>query len=181
MRLSILLRLQPHCDRPRIRLGPTWIFPDNTATIRGVIVLIILVGSLLIFRVAGVFGVAAFSTWVAAVRWALAAMFLFTGIAHFTKAKYGMARMVPQVFGNAMAWVYFSGLCEIAGAVGLLLPRFRSLAGICLILLLIAMFPANAKAAIEHLKVAGRPATPLWLRLPLQLVFIALAWWVSRL
>jgi uncharacterized membrane protein len=43
------------------------------------------------------------------------------------------------------------------------------------------MFPANAKAAIEHLKVAGRPATPLWLRLPLQLVFIALAWWVSRL
>jgi len=102
-----------------------------------VIVLIILVGSLLIFRVAGVFGVAAFSTWVAAVRWALAAMFLFTGIAHFTKAKYSMARMVPQVFGNAMAWVYFTGLCEIAGAVGLLLPRFRSLAGICLILLLI--------------------------------------------
>src|ERR1700678_577138 len=97
------------------------------------------------------------------------------------KAKYSMARMVPQVFGNAMAWVYFTGLCEIAGAVGLLLPRFRSLAGICLILLLIAMFPANAKAAIEHLKVAGRPATPLWLRLPLQLVFIALAWWVSRL
>ena len=143
---SILLRLQPHCDRRRIRLGPTWIFPDNTATIRGVIVLIILVGSLLIFRVAGVFGVAAFSTWVAAVRWALAAMFLFTGIAHFTKAKYSMARMVPQVFGNAMAWVYFTGLCEIAGAVGLLLPRFRSLAGICLILLLIAMFPANAKA-----------------------------------
>jgi uncharacterized membrane protein len=120
-----------------------------------VIVLIILVGSLLIFRVAGVFGVAAFSTWVAAMRWALAAMFLFTGIAHFTKAKYGMARMVPQVFGNAMAWVYFTGLCEIAGAVGLLLPRFRSLAGICLILLLIAMFPANAKAAIEHLKVAA--------------------------
>src|ERR1700677_3627039 len=87
----------------------------------------------------------------------------------------------PAGFWQCHGWVYFTGLCEIAGAVGLLLPRFRSLAGICLILLLIAMFPANAKAAIEHLKVAGRPATPLWLRLPLQLVFIALAWWVSRL
>jgi uncharacterized membrane protein len=145
-----------------------------------VIVIIVLVGSLLIFRAAGALGVPAFATWVAATRWALAAMFLFTGLAHFTKAKYGMAPMVPEIFGNAMFWVYFTGACEIAGGIGLLIPRFRSLAGICLILLLIAIFPANAKAAIEHLQVAGRPATPLWLRLPIQLVFIALAWWVSR-
>jgi len=84
-----------------------------------VIVIIVLVGSLLIFRAAGALGVPAFATWVAATRWALAAMFLFTGLAHFTKAKYGMAPMVPEIFGNAMFWVYFTGACEIAGGIGL--------------------------------------------------------------
>ena len=144
------------------------------------IVIIALAGALLIFRAAGAMGVVAFSTWVASARWALAAMFLFTGVAHFTSARYGMAKMVPPSFGNAMALVYFTGACEIAGAIGLLLPRFRNIAGICLIVLLIAMFPANVKAARENMMVAGRPATALWLRAPLQLVFIGLAWWVSR-
>lgn len=157
-----------------------WRFHCNADTIFIVIVIVVLVGGLLIFRAAGALGVAAFSTWVAAARWALAAMFLFTGVAHFSKAKYSMARMVPKQFGNAMAMVYFTGVCEIAGAIGLLLPKFRNVAGICLMALLVAMFPANAKAAREKLLVAGRPATPLWLRLPMQLVFIALAWWVSR-
>ena len=94
------------------------------------IVIVVLVGALLIFRAAGALGVAVFSTWVASARWALAAMFLFTGVAHFTKAKYSMARMVPKQFGNAMALVYFTGVCEIAGAIGLLLPQFRNAAGI---------------------------------------------------
>jgi uncharacterized membrane protein len=145
-----------------------------------VIVIIVLVGSLFAFRAAGALGVAALATWVASARWAVAAMFVFTGVAHFTKAKYGMAKMVPQAFGNAMAMVYLTGVCELAGAIGLLLPRFRNVAGICLIALLVAMFPANAKAAREKMMVAGRPATPLWLRLPIQLAFMALTWWVSR-
>jgi uncharacterized membrane protein len=145
-----------------------------------VIVIIVLVGSLFAFRAAGALGVAALATWVASARWAVAAMFVFTGVAHFTKAKYGMAKMVPQAFGNAMAMVYLTGVCELAGAIGLLLPRFRNVAGICLIVLLVAMFPANAKAAREKMMVAGRPATPLWLRLPIQLAFMALTWWVSR-
>jgi uncharacterized membrane protein len=157
-----------------------WRFDPNLDTIRRVIVIIVLVGALFAFRAAGALGVTAFATWVAAARWALAAMFLFTGVAHFTKAKYSMARMVPQIFGNAMAMVYLTGVCEIAGAIGLLIPRLRGVIGLCLIALLVAMFPANVKAAREKLKVAGRPATPLWLRLPLQLAFMALTWWVSR-
>jgi uncharacterized membrane protein len=144
------------------------------------IVIIVLVGALLGFRVAGALGVAAFATWVASTRWALAAMFLFTGVAHFTSAKHGMAPMVPAAFGNPMAMVYFTGACEIAGAIGLLLPRTRAAAGLCLILLLIAMFPANVKAARENMMVAGRPATALWLRAPMQVGFIALLWWASR-
>jgi uncharacterized membrane protein len=49
-----------------------------------------------------------------------------------------------------------------------------------LILLLIAMFPANVNAARKRLTLGGRPATPLWLRLALQLLFIGLLWWSSQ-
>lgn len=145
-----------------------------------VAVLIVLFGSMLAFRAAGALGVSAFATWVACVRWAMAAMFLFTGVSHFTKFRHEMAAMVPKIFPAPMAMVYFTGVCEIAGAIGLLLPQTRAIAGICIILLLVCLFPANAKAAREHLKVAGRPATPLWLRLPIQIMFIGLTWWASR-
>jgi uncharacterized membrane protein len=145
------------------------------------IVVIVLVGSLLLFRATGALGVTALATWAASTRWALAVMFLFTGVAHFTRARHGMARMVPGVFDNAMAMVYFTGVCEIAGAIGILIPRTRPLSGICLILLLIAMFPANVKAAREKLNVAGRPATPLVPRTVMQAVFIGLAWWSTLL
>jgi uncharacterized membrane protein len=46
--------------------------------------------------------------------------------------------------------------------------------------MLVGIFSANVKAAREHLLVGGRPATALWLRLPMQLLFIGLTWWVSR-
>lgn len=141
------------------------------------IVVVVLFGSLLLFRAAGALGVTALASWIASTRWALSAMFLFTGIAHFTRARRGMARMVPSVFGNAMAMVYFTGVCEIAGAIGILLPRTRVPAGVCLILLLVAVFPANVKAAREKLNVAGRPATPLVPRIAMQVVFIGLVWW----
>ncbi|MGA7854707.1 MAG: DoxX family protein [Candidatus Acidiferrales bacterium] len=145
------------------------------------IVVIVLAVSLLLFRAAGAFGVTALASWVASTRWALAAMFLFTGAAHFTSARHGMARMVPRVCGNAMAMVYFTGVCEIAGAIGILVPQTRMLAGIGLILLLVAMFPANVKAAREKLNVAGRPATPLAPRTVIQIVFIGLIWWATVL
>jgi uncharacterized membrane protein len=141
------------------------------------IVVIVLIASLLLFRAAGALGVEALASWVASTRWALAVMFLFTGVAHFTRARHGMARMVPRVCGNAMAMVYFTGVCEIAGAVGILLAQTRMLAGIGLISLLVAMFPANVKAAREKLNVAGRPATPLVPRTVIQIVFIGLVWW----
>jgi uncharacterized membrane protein len=145
-----------------------------------VAVLIVLFGSMLAFRAAGALGVSAFATLVVCVRWAMAAMFLVTGVSHFTKFRHEMAAMVPKIFPAPMAMVYFTGVCEIAGAVGLLLPQTRAIAGICIILLLVCLFPANAKAAREYLNVAGRPATPLWLRLPIQIMFIGLTWWASR-
>ena len=142
------------------------------------IVVGVLVVSLLLFRAAGALGVAALASWVASTRWALAVMFLFVGFLHFTRrGRDEMARMVPNAFGNAMAIIYFTGVCEIAGAVGMLIPRTRVLAGVCLILFLIAVFPANVKAAREKLTVGGRQATPLVPRTAMQILFIALIWW----
>src|SRR5258708_29714660 len=107
-------------------------------------------------------------------------MFVFTGIAHFNKMRYDLARMVPSVFPQPMPLVYFTGILEFMGATGLLLPRFRPLAGICLIVLLIALFLANVNAAMKGATLAGKPVTPLCLRTPMQLLFIGLLWWFSR-
>jgi len=142
------------------------------------IVVGVLVVSLLLFRAAGAFGVTALASWVASTRGALAVMFLFVGVLHFTRrGRDEMARMVPNVFGNAVAIIYWTGVCEIAGAIGILIPRTRVLAGVCLILFLIAVFPANVKAARQKLTVGGRPATPLVPRTAMQILFIGLIWW----
>ncbi len=143
------------------------------------IVLCVLFGSWLLFRGIGVLGVSAFASWRASACFALAAMFLFTGIAHFTKTKHDMARMVPAMFPQPMRMVYLTGICELLGAVGLVIARTRSLASWDLIFMLLALFPANVKAAREGLTVAGKAATPLWLRAPMQVLFIGLLWWVG--
>jgi uncharacterized membrane protein len=144
------------------------------------VVLIVLFTSWLAFRGIGALGVSALATWQRSTAYALALMFVFTGIAHFNKMKRDLVRMVPAVFPRPMMLIYLTGVLEFMGAVGLLLPRFRSLAGICLIALLIAMFPANVNAALKSTTLAGKPATPLWLRAPMQVLFIGLLRWSTR-
>ncbi|HXZ33248.1 MAG TPA: DoxX family protein [Terriglobales bacterium] len=141
--------------------------------------LIILLVSWLVCRGLGVLGVQTLATWQDSARYALAVMFCFTGTTHFNKMKHDLAKMVPSVFPHALVIIYVTGVLEFLGAAGLLLPRLRALAGIGLIALLIAMFPANVKAAREKLLLRGKPATQLWLRLPMQLVLIGLLWWSS--
>jgi uncharacterized membrane protein len=142
-------------------------------------VLVVLFGSWLILRAIGALGVAALATWHDSVRYALAIMFVFTGIAHFTKMRHDMARMIPSFFPQPMLIIYITGVCEFLGAAGLLIPRVRPLAGICLILLLIGMFTANVNAALKGVMLRGKPATSLWLRTPMQVLFIGLIWWAS--
>jgi uncharacterized membrane protein len=144
------------------------------------LVLFILFASLLLFRGLGALGVATFSSWMACTRYALAVMFLFTSTSHFGKMRHDLARMMPAVFPNPMALVYFTGVCEILGAIGILVARTQSLAGFCLCLFLLSILPANVKAARESLLVAGRPATALWLRIPMQVLFLALISWSTQ-
>jgi uncharacterized membrane protein len=144
------------------------------------VVLGVLFTSWLVFRGLGTLGISALATWHGSACYAFAVMFVFTGIAHFNKMKHDLAQMVPAVLPRPLLLVYFTGVLEFMGAVGLLLPRFRSLAGICLIALLIAMFPANVNASLKGTMLAGKAATPLWLRAPMQLLFIVLLWWSTR-
>jgi uncharacterized membrane protein len=144
------------------------------------LVLIILIVSLLLFRGLGLLGVSAFATWIASTPYALAVMFFFTSAAHFNKMRHDLVRMMPPALPNPMALVYFTGVCEILGAVGIMVPRTRSLAGFCLFLFLLAILPANIRAAREDLTIGGHPATALWLRIPMQILFLALISWSTQ-
>jgi uncharacterized membrane protein len=143
-------------------------------------ILIVLFVSLLTYRAAGALGVEWLASWQPAARWALSTMLLFTATAHFTRMRDDLVRMMPPSVPWPRALVFFTGLCEIAGAIGLLLPLTRRAAGFALILFFIAVFPANVRAARAGVALRGKPATALWLRAPKQVVFIFLAWWVSR-
>ena len=141
------------------------------------IVLVVLLVSLLIYRGVGALGVDALATWPAATRFALATTLLLTASAHFTRMKEDLIRMVPEWVPWPRAMVYFTGVCELVGAVGLLIPSLRLAAGIALIAMFILLFPANVKAAQSGVGLGGRPPTPLWLRVPMQLLFIVLTFW----
>lgn len=103
-------------------------------------------------------------------------LFITTGTLHFLRPALYLS-IVPPGFGHADLLVAISGAAELAGGIGLLVPATRSAAGIGLIVLLVAVWPANwymALAADRFATVA--PAWVIWLRVPLQLPLI---WWVA--
>jgi uncharacterized membrane protein len=141
--------------------------------------LFILVISLLLLRGLGLLGVKWLSSWRRAGLYAVAIMFLFTGATHFSGMKHDYAAMLPSPLSGNVGMIYLTGALQIAGAVGLLVPRTRRLAGICLVLLLVAMFPGNVYAALNDIEFRGDAPTPLWLRTPIQLFFIGMVWSTS--
>jgi uncharacterized membrane protein len=110
--------------------------------------------------------------WWNALRIALAAMFLLTASAHWGKRRGDLIRMVPRTFPRPDLLVTFTGICEILGAIGLLVPTVAPYAALGLTLLLLVIFPANIRAAREQLTIAGRPATPIVARTVIQLIFL---------
>lgn len=141
--------------------------------------LFVLVISFLVLRGVGFLGVGRLSSWREAGLVAVAIMFLFTGATHFTDMKHDYAAMLPEFVPNKLWIIYLTGALQVTGAVGLLVPRTRRLAGVCLALLLVAMFPGNVYAALNGIEFRGEPPTPLWLRTPIQLFFIGMVLWVS--
>ena len=139
----------------------------------------VMLGAILGARAAGAVSVEPLDSWLAATRIGLALMFVFTGVAHFNRTRDELIRMVPPQLPFPAALVTLTGVAELLGAMGLLLPSTARWAAIGLAVLLVLMLPANVHAARAGLSVAGRPATPLVLRLPIQLVWIGLLWWIA--
>jgi uncharacterized membrane protein len=139
--------------------------------------LLILVLFSLVFGGLGFVGISAFSTWQACARDGLALMLVFTGISHFTFMKEDFVRMMPPSIPWPRGMVHFTGVCEIAGALGLLFPDLRRAAAYSLITFFLAVLPANIHAARAGVTLRGKPATNLWIRIPMQMLFIAVACW----
>jgi uncharacterized membrane protein len=111
----------------------------------------------------------------------LAFLFSFAGVMHFVRPDVFM-RAMPPYLPYPLELVFISGVFEILGGVGLLAPwpKLRAAAGIGLIALLIAVFPANINMALNPQLFEEIPAVVLYCRLPLQLLFILWVRWASK-
>lgn len=113
-------------------------------------------------------------------RYLIAFSFTAAGLLHFLKTRMYMQIMPDYIpWHKAMVWI--SGLAEVAGGLGILLPATRLPAVYGLVLLLLAVFPANIDMALKSYRKAGlSPYTwLLLLRLPLQFVLMYWVWWAG--
>src|SRR6202789_2340001 len=101
--------------------------------------------------------------------------FMLGGVAHFSLTEVEM-RIVPPSIPWPRAAVLVSGVFELLGAAGLLIPATRRAAGVGLFLLTIAVTPANVYM-LQHAELFGVPRWALIVRLPFQLVLLALILW----
>ncbi|MFG1868985.1 DoxX family protein [Micromonospora arborensis] len=135
----------------------------------------LLVGTALA-RLAGLAGISALDGWHPALRVGLAVMFTLTAVAHFAgQRRTDLIAMVPPRLPRPDLLVTLTGVLELVGAIGLLVPATARVAAVGLALLMLAMFPANVSATRRRLTLGGRPVTPLGQRTVLQIVFVATA------
>lgn len=114
--------------------------------------------------------------------WVMAAFYVFGGIMHFARPDYYMPMMPPYLPWHA-ALIFLSGVAELGLGIALLIPALRPAAAWGIILLLIAVFPANLHIALHNVPVFGAAQGAgiwNWVRLPLQGVLILWAWWYTR-
>lgn len=108
-------------------------------------------------------------------RIALAAMLIVTGVAHFTNTEL-MIAMMPDAIPFKLELIYFTGICELAAAVGLLWDRTSRLAAMMLVIFFVMVLPANIAGSFKRVELGGMEYGPAYLlfRVPLQIFLI---WW----
>jgi uncharacterized membrane protein len=136
---------------------------------------IVLAAAFALFFLAGRLGVPWFHDPVHALRAALAYMLLLTSSAHWGKRRSDLIAMVPPRLPRPGWIVTFTGILEIAAAIGLLFEPTRRAAALSLAVFFIAIFPANVRAANQHLTIGGRPVPGVLPRGVIQIVFISAA------
>ena len=122
------------------------------------------------------------STFKRGAMWLGALAMVGIGAMHFLRPA-PFLRIMPPWLPYPLFLVYFTGVWEIAGGVGLLWERTRAYAGWALIALYLAVFPANIHQAVHQIQFEGGDPIPvwaMWARLPFQALFIAWAWWMTR-
>ena len=112
-------------------------------------------------------------------RYVLGLAYILAGINHFRNPAFYLDIMPPYVPWHGPA-VFVSGVAEVVLGVLVLVPRWSATAAWGLILLLVAVFPANLHMALNPERYPDIAPTALWLRLPVQGVLILWAWWHTR-
>ena len=109
----------------------------------------------------------------------LSVFFTYAGFHHLFVPDFYVSIMPPWIPAH-LALVYISGVFEIMGGIGVLIPRFRSLAGLGLVALLVAVYPANLYMAFNPQLFPDIPLVALYVRLALQFVAFYWAYSVTR-
>ncbi len=110
----------------------------------------------------------------------LAAFFIGSGVNHFVSPRFYRAIVPPRLQHEAKRVVDVSGVAEVVGGIGVLLPSTRRAAGLGLIALLAAVFPANLYMARTPERFHRIPRWALYARLPLQPLMMWWAWSATR-
>ena len=108
-------------------------------------------------------------------RLVLAVLYVAVGVAHL-RSTHGFLPIMPAWVPHPLEVILFTGVCEIAGGLGLLVPPLRKAAGVMLALYAVCVFPANLHHALDHVVAPGLPSS-WWYhgpRLAFQPVFV---WW----
>ena len=110
-------------------------------------------------------------------RFAMSCLLLLAGIAHFTSVE-PMVQMMPDFIPYKLELVYFTGVCELAAAIGLLWNKTARLTGLVLIVFFVAILPANIDGALRSVDFGGMVDGPVYLafRIPMQILFIVWTW-----
>jgi uncharacterized membrane protein len=114
-------------------------------------------------------------------RVGLTLVFVFTAIGHFVRTE-EMSAMIPTFILYRTELVYITGALELLGAVGVWIPGLVRLTGICLILMLLCLLPANIYSAINRVDFGGHGAGPIYLlvRVPFQLFVICWTYFATE-
>ena len=110
-----------------------------------------------------------------------AAFLVLAGVQHFRDEAFFL-KIMPDYIPEDLHWpaVLVSGVFEIVLGVMLVIPRTSRLAAWGIIVLLVAVFPANIYAFQHSEEIFGISKSRHFIRLPLQAVMIALAYWFTR-
>ena len=105
----------------------------------------------------------------------LAAVYFVAGVVHLRSPAPFLA-ITPEWVPYPREVIAFTGVCEIAGAIGLLTTRFRWWAGVMLAAYAVCVFPANINHAVNMISVGGLPNS-WWYHGPRLLLQPVLVWW----